>query len=108
MPGWAVLVGINTYNDDLTSSLQCCVRDAIALYAFVTHPSYTNLAPQHVHLVLDGLEVELRAAALSVADSLRKYGLELRKDFGDEIVRKRNTAWPENITACFAHARAAA
>ena len=100
-PGWAVLVGIDEYVDQLTHPpLRCCVRDAIALYVVMTHHDYTNLAADRVVLMVDGSKDDVRAAAQGVVKRLEvDYNFPAREGLVEEIVSKRLLPHREDILA---------
>jgi len=99
--GWAVLIGINNYTDQFTHPpLRCCVRDAIGLYVILTHPNYSNFQPEHVLLLLDGTDDEIRRAAQAVVQKLEQdYHFSARLGIVGEIVGKRLLPQRETILA---------
>lgn len=98
-PGWAVIVGINAPGGSFPP-LECCVRDAIALYALLTHRAHTNLSPDQVHLLLDGEETDIREAAEWVKQTLESgHNVTVPTAFVDDVVAKRIEPQREDIFA---------
>ena len=86
-PGWAVVVGVNTYQDaSRFKPLTGSVFDAIAMYAFLTHAPYTALRPDQCRLFLSGTQQQVMNEALLAQRKLRKdHGFRVRPDFVREV-----------------------
>jgi hypothetical protein len=89
-PGWAVVVGVNTYQDaSRFKPLTGSVFDAIAMYAFLTHAPYTALRPDQCRLFLSGTRREVMNEAERVEQQLIKvHGFRPRPDFVQEVGRR--------------------
>ena len=99
--GWALLAGINNYEDPATHApLECPVRDAIGLYTLLTHPGFGNLDKEHVVLLLDGTDDEIEHTARVVVARLeRRYHFTARPDIDSEIRGKRKRPSRSEILA---------
>jgi uncharacterized caspase-like protein len=86
-----VLVGVNSYQDDVSHPpLAYAVHDAIGLFAFLTHPRFTNLARERVRLLLTGTDRSIQKTAERVRRKLvQQYELDLPPDFVEDVLRRR-------------------
>ena len=48
---WAVLVGIDTYQDESITPLRCCVADIRAFHEALIHPEIGGFPPENVYLM---------------------------------------------------------
>ncbi len=53
---WAVIIGVNDYDDDRIQDLTCSVADAESVRAALTDPQSGALAGAHVQLLVDGAD----------------------------------------------------
>src|ERR1035437_4865721 len=100
VPGWAVIVGINEYENPQYQSLQCCVADAIGLYILLTETQFGGFDPMQVRLLLDPTLTDkgVRAAVEAVRESMKeKYGFTPRPEVFDEILERRLDATKATI-----------
>lgn len=98
-PAWAVVVGVNKFEDEFNHPpLRCCVSDAIGMFFVLTHRALCNIAPEHVTLCIDCDDTELKQLALEEIRRLEsEYRVSVAPGALAELFDRRRTADREGI-----------